>query len=150
MTIFKKVIIYSFLLWQVGCASLASKDLSVKTDRLPANNAGIVTILGVERTSENIQSEESVGRLILSLQGNFGYCYEKELNSRSGLGVELFIYFGVTQKGLIHHITSESVPDTGHSSAFFQCISSVISRARAPILNQDFTFRARLRFQADQ
>lgn len=87
---------------QMGCTTLASKDISTKSDRLPANNADIVLLVGAERTPENIQSEESVGRLVLSLQKNFQYCYEKELNSNLGLNTELFFYFGVTQKGVIH------------------------------------------------
>lgn len=132
---------------QTGCTTLASKDNSTKSDRLPANNADIVMLVGAERTPENIQSEESVGRLVMSLQRNFQYCYEKELHSNPSLSTELLFYFGVTQKGIIHHITSEAISSVGNSIPLSQCLSSAISRARAPSLSQDLTFRARLRFQ---
>ncbi len=147
---FQKIIISSILLGQLGCASLGSKDLSAKTDRFPANNADVVKILGVKRTPENVKNEELVGGLILSLQSYFAFCYEKELNSNPRPSSELFFYFGVDQKGTIQHITSETVGSGSDSGSFSQCISLAISKLRAPMISQDLTFRARLRFQTDQ
>ena len=93
MTNIKIIAIAGVLLAQMGCTTLASKDISATSGRLPANNANMVLLVGAERTPENVQTEESIGRLVLSLQRNFQYCYERELNSNPGLNTELFFLF---------------------------------------------------------
>lgn len=145
----KNFLILSLLLAQTGCSSVNTKDHSSNTERVPANDTKVVTLIGFERSVENIQSEEIIEGLIVSLQNQFRYCYERELTSNPGLQADFFFYFGVTQKGLIRHVSSDTVASTGKTTALSNCISAAISKTRSSALNQDLTFRARLRFQAE-
>jgi hypothetical protein len=112
-------------------------------------SAKSVQLIGAPRTSENIEREAHVGKIVELHLNQLRYCYERALARGKFGGIHATFYFTVSPDGSFGNVAADLNVFSGDSpavTALFTCASQQIGNFRAAKFTSENTFRFKANF----